>query len=49
MFRFQNEMLIANSIKVKGLSFMEDDNNWHYRTPNEKEYKDAIKELEVIK
>ena len=41
--------IIANTIKGKGISFMEDDNNWHYRTPNEKEYKDAIKELEVIK
>ena len=28
---------------------MEDDNNWHYRTPNEKEYKEAIKENEEVK
>ena len=41
--------IIANTVKGKGVSFMEDDNNWHYRTPNEKEYKDAIKELEEIK
>ena len=25
---------------------MEDNNNWHYRTPNEEELKLAIKELE---
>jgi len=41
--------IIANTIKGKGVSFMEDNNNWHYKTPNEKEFKDAIKELEVIK
>ena len=34
--------IIANTIKGKGIDFMEDDNNWHYRIPN-------IKELEVIK
>ena len=41
--------IIANTIKGKGVSFMEDDNNWHYRTPNEKEYKEAIKEIEEVK
>ena len=41
--------IIAHTIKGKGVSFMEDDNNWHYRTPNEKEYKEAIKELEEVK
>ena len=41
--------IIANTIKGKGVSFMEDNNNWHYKTPNEKEFKDAIEELEVIK
>ena len=38
-------MIIANTIKGKGVSFMEDDNNWHYRTPNEKELTAALKEL----
>ena len=37
--------IIAHTIKGKGVSFMEDDNNWHYRTPNESEYLAAIKEL----
>lgn len=31
------KMIIANTIKGKGISFMEDDNNWHYRLPNEEE------------
>jgi transketolase len=37
--------IIANTIKGKGVSFMEDDNNWHYRSPNEEELKKAIKEI----
>ena len=31
------KIIIANTIKGKGVSFMEDDNNWHYRIPNEEE------------
>ena len=34
--------IIANTIKGKGIHFMEDDNNWHYRIPN-------IEELNKIK
>ena len=26
--------IIAHTTKGKGVSFMEDDNNWHYRVPN---------------
>ena len=37
--------IIAHTIKGKGISFMEDDNNWHYRTPNEDEFKAALREL----
>ena len=32
--------------KRERVSFMEDDNNWHYRTPNESELKAAITEIE---
>ena len=39
------KVIIANTVKGKGISFMEDDNNWHYRTPNEEELKLALKEL----
>ena len=38
-------MIIANTIKGKGISFMEDDNNWHYRTPNNHELECALAEL----
>lgn len=39
------KMIIAHTVKGKGVSFMEDDNNWHYRIPNENELINAIKEL----
>jgi len=38
-------VIIAHTIKGKGVSFMEDDNNWHYRIPNESELEMALKEL----
>ena len=37
--------LIAHTIKGKGVSFMEDDNNWHYRAPTAEEVVKARKEL----
>jgi transketolase len=37
--------LIAHTVKGKGVSFMEDDNNWHYRTPTAEEVVRAHKEL----
>jgi len=40
--------IIANTIKGKGVSFMEDDNNWHYRIPTENEVILAKQELGVI-
>ena len=39
--------IIAHTIKGKGVSFMEDDNNWHYRIPNADELQRSIRELEV--
>lgn len=39
--------VIANTIKGKGVSFMEDDNNWHYRIPSEDELKKALTELDL--
>ena len=38
--------IIAHTIKGKGVSFMEDNNNWHYKTPNEEEFKKAFEELD---
>ena len=40
-------MIIADTIKGKGVSFMEDDNNWHYRIPNKEELQRALKELDL--
>jgi transketolase len=37
--------LIAHTVKGKGVSFMEDDNNWHYRAPTAEEVVRARKEL----
>jgi transketolase len=37
--------LIAHTVKGKGVSFMEDDNNWHYRSPTEDEVGKARVEL----
>ena len=41
-------VIIANTIKGRGVSFMEDDNNWHYRTPNKTELAAALEELEKV-
>jgi transketolase len=40
--------IIADTIKGKGVSFMEDDNNWHYRIPNATEVETAKRELGLI-
>jgi transketolase len=39
--------VIAHTIKGKGISFMEDDNNWHYRIPSDQELYDAHQELGI--
>lgn len=38
-------VIIANTIKGKGVSFMENEASWHGKAPNEAEYKQAIEEL----
>lgn len=38
--------IIANTIKGKGVSFMENDRKWHTTIPNEDEYKAAMSELD---
>jgi len=37
--------IVAHTVKGKGVSFMEDDNNWHYRTPSADELQAARREL----
>ena len=39
--------IIANTVKGKGISFMENKNEWHYRSLNQSLYDSAISELET--
>ncbi len=39
--------IVAHTVKGRGVSFMEDDNNWHYRIPNAEELAAARKELGI--
>ena len=40
--------IIAHTIKGRGVSFMEDDNNWHYRIPTEDEVRRSKEELGLV-
>jgi transketolase len=40
--------IVAHTVKGKGVSFMEDDNNWHYRIPNADELRRAKEELGLV-
>lgn len=42
------KIVIAHTIKGKGVSFMENKLEWHYKSPNTKEYEQAIKEIETV-
>ena len=37
--------IVAHTVKGKGISFMENDNNWHYLSPNEEHLRKALAEL----
>ena len=39
------KIIIANTVKGKGVSFMENNNLWHYKNPDLNELKDSLKEL----
>lgn len=39
------KVLICDTVKGKGVSFMENKLLWHYKSPDEEEYKRAIKEI----
>ena len=41
------KLLIADTIKGKGVKMMENNLAWHYHSPSEQEYKQALKELEL--
>ena len=40
------QVVIANTIKGKGIKDIENKLEWHYKSPNEEEYKIWVKELE---
>ena len=40
------KMIIAHTVKGKGVSFMEDRLEWHYRSPTKEQYEQALIELE---
>ena len=39
------KVIIANTIKGKGLSFAENKGDWHYKMPSEKEIQIGLQEL----
>lgn len=41
--------IIAHTIKGKGVSFMEDKLEWHYKSPNKEQYCQALEELDASK
>ena len=41
------KVIVAHTVKGKGVSFMEDDNNWHYRIPKREEVLAAANELHI--
>jgi len=38
-------VIIANTVKGKGVSFMEGTSKWHGKYPDDREYKEAVKEI----
>ena len=42
-------VVIANTVKGKGISFMENEIVWHHKVPSEEQYKLAQNELEELK
>ena len=42
----KSNIIIAKTIKGRGISFMENKNTWHGKAPNEDEYLRGLKELE---
>ncbi|MBR3818562.1 MAG: transketolase [Clostridia bacterium] len=44
-FKGKPSVIVANSVKGKGVSFMEDQVSWHGTAPNAEQYEQAINEL----
>ena len=45
----QPTVIVANTIKGKGVSFMENDYGWHGKAPNEEQYNQAMEDLKEVK
>ena len=41
-------IIIANTIKGKGVEFMENKASWHGKAPNEEQYEEAIKNIDTM-
>jgi transketolase len=41
-------LILANTVKGKGISFMEDTVKWHHRVPSDAEYEVAMSELDQV-
>ncbi len=41
-------MIIANTVKGKGVSFIENDHTWHHHVPNDQQYQQAQEELDKL-
>ena len=46
LFKGAPTMIVAHTVKGKGISFMENQIDWHGRAPNKEEYAQALAELE---
>ena len=44
-FKGKPSVLIANTVKGKGVSFMENDCNWHGNAPSAEQLENALKEI----
>lgn len=47
LHKTQPNVIISNTVKGKGISFMENKVEWHAKKVNEEEYLSALKELEI--
>lgn len=41
-------LIIAHTVKGKGISYMENNVKWHHGVPNEKQFEEALNELESV-
>ena len=46
--QYKPSMIIANTIKGKGVPFMENNVSWHGKAPNKEQYEEAIKAIEIM-